>query len=118
MANRVITVTLNQSIPGGYSISTGTLADPNGTPPSTATVAADVATLVADGASPTQAHVTTLNTDWGTFLTAETTYRGGVSALTANASFFYDPSAVTTMNQALAILRAIEHRLRGSGLTP
>lgn len=30
------------------------------------TVAANIATLVADGATPTQAHVTTLNTNWGT----------------------------------------------------
>lgn len=30
-----------------------------------ATVSTDVATLVADGASPTQAHVNTLNTDFG-----------------------------------------------------
>jgi len=119
MANRVITVTLNQSLPGGaYSITAGTLADPNGTAPSTTTVAANVATLVADGASPTQAHVTTLNTNWGTFLTAYTAYTGGVGALTTNAAFFFDPAAVTTMNQARAILRAIEHRLMGSGLTP
>jgi hypothetical protein len=34
------------------------------------TVAADVAVLVADGATPTQAHVTTLNTGWGTLNTA------------------------------------------------
>ena len=31
-------------------------------------VAAKVATLVADGASPTQAHVTALNTSWGSLL--------------------------------------------------
>jgi hypothetical protein len=34
----------------------------------TTTVAADVATLVSDGASPTQAHVNTLNTDWTALL--------------------------------------------------
>jgi hypothetical protein len=38
--------------------------------PSTATVAANIATLVADGATPTQAHVNTLNTNWGLYLTA------------------------------------------------
>jgi hypothetical protein len=54
--------------------------------PATATVAANIATLVADGASPTQAHVTTLNTNWGIFLTAETTYRAAVAALSTTAS--------------------------------
>lgn len=32
------------------------------------TVAANIATLVADGAAPTQAHVTTLNTNWAALL--------------------------------------------------
>src|SRR5271166_2370205 len=35
-----------------------------------ATVATNVATLVSDGASPTQAHVTTLNTNWGSLKAA------------------------------------------------
>jgi len=114
MANVVITATLNHALPDGrFNVSTGALADPNGTAPATTTVAANVATLVADGASPTQAHVTTLNTNWGTFLTAYNSYTGGVGALTANASFFFDPAQVTTMNQARAILRAIEHQLAG-----
>lgn len=109
MSNVAITVTLNHAIPDGqFSTSNGTLADPNGTAPSTTTVAADIATLVADGASPTQGHVNTLNTDWGTFLTAYTSYAGGVGALTANATFMFDPAAVTNMNQLRAILREIE----------
>lgn len=109
MSNVAVTVTLNQALPGGqYSTTNGTLADPNGTAPATTTVAANIATLVADGASPTQAHVTTLNTNWGTFLTAYTAYAGGVGALTANATFMFDPAAVTTMNQLRAILREIE----------
>lgn len=56
------------------------LTETAGTDPSTAantaaiamattTVAANIATLVADGASPTQGHVNTLNTNWGTLLT-------------------------------------------------
>jgi hypothetical protein len=92
MANVVITASLNQAIPGGgYSVSTGTAPD-------SVTVAANVATLVADGASPTQAHVTTLNTNFGLMN----------AAYTANASLSFDTSAVTTMNQLRALLRAFE----------
>src|ERR1019366_581928 len=40
----------------------------------TTTVAANVGTLVSDGASPTQAHVTTLNSNWGTLKTAIDTW--------------------------------------------
>ena len=36
----------------------------------TTAVAADIATLVADAGSPTQAHVTTLAADWVTYLAA------------------------------------------------
>lgn len=39
-----------------------------GTAAAQATVTADIATLVADGATPTQAHVNTLNTDYTAFL--------------------------------------------------
>ena len=114
MSNVVITVTLNHGLPNGhYSTTVGTIADPNGTAPATTTVNTDVATLVADGASPTQGHVNTLNTDWSTFKTALTAYTGGVGALTANATFLFDPAAVTTMNQLRAILRHIELQCAG-----
>ena len=97
MANAVITATLNQAIPGGgYSAETSSTTDGS-------TVAANIATLVADGASPTQAHVTTLNASWGVFNAIRT----------SNASFIYDTSAVTTMNQARALLRAITKQLEG-----
>lgn len=114
MTNIVITATLNQAIPGGgYSVSNGTIANPNGTAPATTTVAANVATLVADGASPTQGHVTTLNTNWGTFLTAYTAYVGGVAALTADVTLMFNPSTVTTMNQIRASLREFERVCAG-----
>jgi hypothetical protein len=97
MANAVITASLNQALPdGGFSASTSSTTDG-------ATVAANIATLVADGASPTQAHVTTLNTSWGVFN----------SIRTSNAAFVYDTGAVTTMNQARALLRAIAQQLAG-----
>lgn len=109
MANVALTVTILHAVPnGGYSIGNGSIADPNATAPATTTVAADVATLVADGASPTQAHVTTLNTDWGTFLTAFNTYKAGVGALTADVTLMFNPSTVTNMNQLRAALRKFE----------
>ena len=101
--------------------------------PSTTTVAADVATLVADGASPTQAHVTALNTAWGTFLTAQTAYNTAVgtantdaaTAATAAASavsalgsadviILYNTSTVTKGNTFRAALRDIERRVHAT----
>lgn len=48
--------------------------------PVSTTVAANIATLVADGASPTQGHVNTLNTNWGTYLTAVNAFLAGLAA--------------------------------------
>jgi hypothetical protein len=97
MANVVITVTLDHAKPDGhYSLSSGSAPD-------SVTVAANVATLVADGASPTQAHVTTLNTNFGLMN----------AAYTSNAAFIFDTAQVTTMNQARAVLRRIECQLAG-----
>lgn len=44
-------------------------------------VAAAIATLVSDGASPTQGHVNTLNTAWGTFKTALDTLKAQVAVV-------------------------------------
>ena len=60
-------------------------------------VSTDVATLVADGATPTQAHVNTLNTDFTAFQAAAT---GSVVAT-------IDKSAVTNLNQLKAALDRI-----------
>lgn len=61
--------------------------------------AASVATLVADGASPTQGHVTTHNSDWTALY----------NALNQHVTLIYDVSAVTS----LTILRnAVEALLR------
>lgn len=72
----------------------------------TTTVAADVATLVADGATPTQAHVTTLNTDWAALLAGT----GAVPARQhAVLSFDTTKWTRTTLRQALrALLNAVE----------
>lgn len=80
----------------------------------TTTVAANVATLVADGATPTQAHVTTLNTNWTALL-------AGTGAVPANADVVlsFDTTAVgtrTVLRKAVdAMLRIIEG---GNELTP
>lgn len=114
MANSGITVTIRHALPdGNFNVTDGSVADPNSAAPSTTTVAADVATLVADGATPTQAHVTTLNTDWATFLTAYNSYKAGVAALTSHVTLLYDPSQVNTMNKVRAVLRHLELRLAG-----
>lgn len=77
--------------------------------PSSTAVAADVATLVADGIAPTQAHVNTLNSDWGTFLTALNAYKADVLS-TQTAS----DTAVTDVGAAKADTAATVAAL-GSG---
>lgn len=71
---------------------------------STTAVAADVATLVADGASPTQAHVTTLNTDWGTLLTAINAINS--VATTGDVTVIWNAATITKRNQLRAALKA------------
>lgn len=84
------------------------------------TVAANIATLVADGASPTQAHVTTLNTNWATLkalidaavtaaAAAPTSQTGGVVAV-------IDLAAITDWGQLEAAFRSIRHRAIANGL--
>lgn len=88
-----------------------------------AAVAAAVAALVADGASPTQAHVTTLNSAWGTLNadisaantaagTAKTDADNLATAFSGDVTITWDASVVTHRNQmrhALHVaLRAIE----------
>lgn len=115
MALYGFTASLNQSLGDGrYNVSIGGLGDPSSVAaPSSAAVAADVATLVADGASPTQAHVTTLNTDWGTFLTAETAYRAAVGGAVGGADFtvIFNLTKFTKLNQVKA---ALDHVLRAA----
>lgn len=87
------------------------VGDPVGTLPSTTTVDTDVSTLVADGASPTQGHVNTLNTDWSAFKTALSTYQTGV--LEADVTVSFDTSAVTTRRQFVAALKAVIKAVEG-----
>lgn len=120
MALVAVATTLKQSLGLGatYSVepaSAGTV----GSAPATATVAADVATLVADGASPTQAHVTTLNTDWGTLLAAINTYVSQVNGSTGDVTLTINTANVTNKRQLQSALRDILARIDGSNiLTP
>lgn len=75
------------------------------------TATADMATLVADGASPTQAHVTAMNTAFGAMV-------GPLNALhvASTVSIVFDTTGITTMNQLKAALKNLELQIRGSGL--
>lgn len=68
------------------------------------TVAANVATLVADAGTPTQGHVTTLNTNWGLLNTD----------LNGDIVLSYNVSNVVSNNVLIAGLREIISRLQGS----
>lgn len=95
-------VALRQSYPAGAML---TAADQ-------AAVAAALATLVADGASPTQAHVTTLGTAWATALTNSTAQ--------GDAVLLFNPATVLTVSKLKRILDATLQAVKGGlgGLTP
>lgn len=80
----------------------------------TTNVAAAVAVLVADGASPTQAHVNTLNTAWGLLATAIAAANTATAA--ANVVLDIDTAVVTTQNGVRAAMRELMQTVRGSGL--
>lgn len=77
----------------------------------TTTVASDLATLVADGASPTQAHVTALNTAYTT-MAAQIT---ALSAETGDVYFSFDTTKITTLEQIQSALAKIEKWARSAG---
>jgi len=99
--------------------------------PSTTTVAANVATLVADGASPTQGHVTTLNTNCTAFLTALGTYNIATALVdtdvdaakvasaahvpSGNVIVSIDLASVNTLTKLNKVLRAIEKAAIAAG---
>ncbi len=80
-------------------------------------VAADIAVLVADGASPTQGHVDTLNTDWTALkaLIDAATTAGG--AVTADVTVFIGSTTnVNTKNKLRTALDAIFRAVQGSNV--
>lgn len=86
----------------GQSLGNGAFNASFGEVSSTA-VGAAVAVLVADGASPTQAHVTTLNNAW-------TAFQG------TNAVLDYDDSVITTQAALKAVLNQIYAAALARGL--
>lgn len=90
---------------GNVNVSSSGAADDPYTGVAEGVVATDVATLVADGASPTQAHVNTLNTDWTAFLASAS----GDVVLSVNTT------NVTTKNQLRAAISRILEVVNGSG---
>lgn len=98
MALAAVKLTVGQSLGDGrYST-----AVKGGSVPNLTAVSTDVSTLVADGASPTQAHVTTLNTDFSALNTA----------LAGDVVVIWDGAVVTHRNQLrhalLHALKAVE----------
>lgn len=81
-------------------------------------VAADIATLVADGATPTQAHVTTLNTHWTALkaLIDTAVALAPSGAPSGNAVFSIDIASITTVNQLEAVIRAIRDHVEAANL--
>ncbi len=122
MARIAFGATLGQSLgEGRFSSSSGSVA-PAATSSAvaagtlTTNVAAAVAVLVADGASPTQAHVNTLNTAWGLLATAIAA--ADIATAAANVVLDIDTAVVTTRNGVSAAVRELMKTIEGSGLAP
>ena len=81
---------------------------------STTAVAAAIGVLVADGASPTQAHVTTLNNAWTTLLAAIVAVNGSIAS--ADATLVINQANVTTRKQMQAIFASILQSLSNLGI--
>lgn len=76
-----------------------------------ATLVADLATLVADGASPTQAHVTAVNSDYTAFAATL-----GVAPVVRDVIVSIDIAKVVSVNVLEEAFREIVKTIRGSGL--
>ena len=74
-------------------------------------VAADVATLVADGASPTQGHVTTLNTDYTALAAAITAFEADIAGVPATADVLISYNTSTVVSKSTLRL-AVERLLQ------
>jgi hypothetical protein len=96
VALAAVKLTVGQTFDGGGNSS---VTIKGGAVPNIAAVVTDTATLVADGASPTQGHVTTLNTDVAALN----------AALAGDVVLIWDGAVVTHRNQMRVALR---HALR------
>lgn len=125
MARLIVTATQ-----GAFRQTFGTAAEPNAAvaalttavaaaaalAPSATAFEAALATLVADGITPTQAHVTAANTAYTTYKTAQLTYVAAVAALSttaaagavsADVTLLVNTTNVTKKNQLLTAVRAL-----------
>jgi hypothetical protein len=85
--------------------------------PDTTDVAAAIAVLVADGATPTEAHVTTLNDAWTAYLAALATY--SASSASGNMVLSIDTAVVTTKRKFRAGLATFTQAINsGIGSLP
>lgn len=105
MAKAAINISIGGPI-GGGGFSTMLVG---ASAPNLAAVVTDTATLVSDGATPTQAHVNTLNTDVTAFN----------AAITGDVTVYFDTTKITTVNQLRSVLAAamVAAQAGYSGLT-
>jgi hypothetical protein len=110
--------TVTATVPSTGFVSTGRAVEPNtaiaaavALVPNPIAFEAALATLVADGASPTQAHVTAVNSAYTTLKTAQTAYAAAVAALTsgvsADVTLLWNVANVVTKNALRKAVAAI-----------
>ena len=79
-------------------------------------LATDLATLVADGDSPTQAHATAVANDWCALTGGSSS--GTASITQAAVLVNVDTTVITTVSLLSAVLRNIEKQALASGMAP
>lgn len=93
--------------------------------PNPAAFAATLATLVADGASPTQAHVTAVNNAYTTLAAAQVTYAAAVAALSttavsatvaADVSVLFNAATVISRNKLNEAVLKVLTNIGGQGI--
>lgn len=93
--------------------------------PNPAAFAAALATLVADGASPTQAHVTAVNNAYTTLAAAQVTYAAAVAALSttavsatvaADVSLLFNTATVVSRNKLVEAVQKLLTNIMGQGI--
>lgn len=114
MAQSVLNATLGADLgEGRFTISVKPKA--NIVAADTTDVAAAVADLVADGATPTEAHVTALAAAWAILL-AEIDALNGSAADSADLKIVVNTANVTTANKFVALMRALLNAFPGAGI--
>jgi hypothetical protein len=106
MARHAWAASISGTRNGTANVSKVCVADDPYTGVAEGVVNTDVGVLVADGATPTQAHVNTLNTDWTAFLASHT----------GDIVVSVDTAKVTTKNQFLAAIAALLAVVDGSSI--